>query len=266
MAAAKPWMKFYPRDWRADEKLRDCSLAARGLWIEMLAIMHASERYGRLLVNGKVPSTVSLARQVGAATDEIDPLLDELREAGVFSTDANGIIYSRRMKSDEKLVENARKNGKRGGNPKLCDKTINPAPDKGEDNGGDKDGLKLRGQSPDTLPNGNGEIADPDKIFWANSKALMQPFCKGDPGKVIGAWLRDHGKDLTIAALTAAQLEDAVNPIEYCQGYFRRHRADRKPNGRSDPASPGNYLDYLIEQKAEREAYEARQAAAAGGG
>lgn len=35
-----PWLKFYPTDWRSDPALKMCSLAARGLWIEMIALMH----------------------------------------------------------------------------------------------------------------------------------------------------------------------------------------------------------------------------------
>jgi hypothetical protein len=46
-------MKFYPADWRADAMLRLCSIAARGLWAEMMCIMHDAERYGSLLVNGR---------------------------------------------------------------------------------------------------------------------------------------------------------------------------------------------------------------------
>jgi hypothetical protein len=166
MAAAKPWMKFYPRDWRADEKLRDCSLAARGLWIEMLAIMHASERYGRLLIGGTAPSAARLARQVGTSESEVETLLAELGEAGVYSTDAAGIIYSRRMKSDEKIAENARKVGKRGGNPKLLKQTENPAQDKGEDNATDKAGDKLRGQRPEyrVPPNPQPATRIPDDV------------------------------------------------------------------------------------------------------
>jgi hypothetical protein len=51
--AGNPWMKFYPSDWRSDPALRSCTIAARGLWIEMMAIMHEAEPYGSLLVKGK---------------------------------------------------------------------------------------------------------------------------------------------------------------------------------------------------------------------
>lgn len=130
MSGRDPWMKFYPQDWRADEKLRLCGLAARGLWIEMLALMHRSERYGQLLIGGRVPTNAQLAVQVGALPDEVTALLAELSDAGVFSRAASGAIYSRRMTRDHKKAEIARKNGKKGGNPSLGKQTGKPGWDK----------------------------------------------------------------------------------------------------------------------------------------
>jgi len=130
-----PWMKFYPQDWRADEKLRMCSLAARGLWLEMLAIMHRSERYGHLLVNGHVPTDAQLAILVGAPPSEVTALLADLDGAGVFSRSANGAIYSRRMTRDHKKAKKARENGKKGGNPSLGKGKGNPAWDNPRLNG-----------------------------------------------------------------------------------------------------------------------------------
>jgi hypothetical protein len=138
MAVAAPWMKFYPQDWRADEKLRMCSLAARGLWMEMLAIMHRSERYGQLLIGGRVPTDAQLAVQAGALPDEVSALVRELEDAGVFSRTASGAIYSRRMTRDHRKAENARKNGKKGGNPSLGNKTGKLASDNLQDKGGVK--------------------------------------------------------------------------------------------------------------------------------
>jgi hypothetical protein len=147
--SAQPWMKFYPQDWRADEKLRLCSLAARGLWIEMLALMHRSERYGQLLISGHVPTDAQLAVQVGASTIEVTAMLADLELAGVFSRSAGGAIYSRRMTRDEKKAQTARKNGKRGGNPKLCNDSGNPASDNQMDKPPDKGVVKLRSQKPE---------------------------------------------------------------------------------------------------------------------
>lgn len=265
MAGAKPWMKFYPRDWRADEKLRDCSLAARGLWIEMLAIMHASERYGRLLVNGKSPSAISLARQVGAATDEIETLLDELREAGVFSTDAAGIIYSRRMKSDEKIAENARKHGKRGGNPKLCNKSGNPPLDKGADKGTDKGGLKLRGQSTESKDNiEKRKHSLPDD--WE-----PEPFGEGsDAAAIIAGWtekelaghleqFRDHHR------ARGNKFSDWQAAWGTWVRNSRAFAATHKPTARHAGSDDG-YLERVLAEKAKREEWERRNAATAAGG
>jgi len=141
-ARERPWMKFYPADWRADPTLRNCGLTARGLWMEMLALMHESERYGHLLVNGKAPSDRQLAVQAGATIDEVVSAIAELESEGVFSRDRNGTIYSRRMIRDEKKAEHARKIGKKGGNPKLGKQKENSEQDnpqhKQEVNGGVK--------------------------------------------------------------------------------------------------------------------------------
>ena len=64
-----PWMKFYPSDWRADPALRMCSLGARGLWAEMMCIMHEAEPYGCLLVNGQAigeKQTGLIGRDIGS--------------------------------------------------------------------------------------------------------------------------------------------------------------------------------------------------------
>jgi hypothetical protein len=141
-AVADAWMKFYPQDWRADERLRNCGLAARGLWMEMLALMHRSERYGYLLINGKPPTDRQLAVQVGASIDEFSCLLAELESEAVFSRDRTGTIYSRRMIRDEKKAKHAREIGKQGGNPRLLNQRENLAQDnppvKRTDNAGDK--------------------------------------------------------------------------------------------------------------------------------
>ena len=95
----QPWLKFFPSDWRADPALRMCSLAARGLWIEMLCLMHQARPHGSLLVNGKPVTVAGLANLVGAGVAEVEGFLAGLEEAGVFSPHADGALYSRRMRA-----------------------------------------------------------------------------------------------------------------------------------------------------------------------
>lgn len=115
----KPWMKWFPTDWRGDPCLRMCPLNARGLWIEMLGYMHESDPTGYFLVNGVEPSTQQLAMLVGAKPTEVATALSALEANGVFSRDERGRIYSRRIIRDVEKAERDRTNGKGGGNPQL---------------------------------------------------------------------------------------------------------------------------------------------------
>lgn len=83
--------------------LRSCSLAAKGLWIDMLCLMHEGNPYGTLKVGDKVILPAILARMVGVSLHEVEGYLQELIEAGVCSTDISGCIFSRRMIRDEEI-------------------------------------------------------------------------------------------------------------------------------------------------------------------
>lgn len=114
---SNPWLKFYPSDWRSDPALRMCSIGARGLWMEMLCVMHEND--GALSINGRALTTRQLANLAGCAVEEVDSLLSELEEAGVFSRRDDYTIYSRRMIRDAEKAETDKANGRKGGNPKI---------------------------------------------------------------------------------------------------------------------------------------------------
>ena len=102
---ARPSFQFYPSDWLRDPGLRSCSLAARGLWIDMLTFMHEAEPYGHLRLKGRDIGPDILSRMVGTSMKVARRLLTELETAGVFSRTAQGTIYSRRMVKDEAMRE-----------------------------------------------------------------------------------------------------------------------------------------------------------------
>ena len=114
------WLKWYPADWRADPRLRMCSLAARGLWIELIGYMHESPRYGYLLIGDRPPTVKQIATLVGEQVKAVERAMDELETSGVFSVE-DGIIYSRRMVRDKAKADADRENGRSGGNPKLIE-------------------------------------------------------------------------------------------------------------------------------------------------
>jgi hypothetical protein len=127
----RPFMKFFPSDWRGDAQLGMCSLAARGLLIELLNLMHAAEPRGYLTMNGVVPTEVELARLVRAGSGaELRRLLKELLDKGVLSVTEDDVIYSRRMVRETARSTIGRETGQQGGNPQLRPKPLR-VPDKG---------------------------------------------------------------------------------------------------------------------------------------
>ena len=121
------WSKFWWQDWQGDKALRTVSLAARGLWMELLCIAHDAEPYGHVLINGRSPSAEMLASLVGVRRQrELSSLLVELESAGIFSRNADGIIYCRRMVRDKATSDAGRESGRKGGNPALNGKDHEP--------------------------------------------------------------------------------------------------------------------------------------------
>lgn len=112
----KPWMKWYTSDWRAEPTLRMVSRAARSVWVDLLGLMHESTLLGSLLLNGRIPTHQDLAKVLGDDPQNLAEWMDELEEAGVFSRDEDGTIYSRKMRHDAEISEKGRKDvQKRGG-------------------------------------------------------------------------------------------------------------------------------------------------------
>lgn len=115
----RPSFQFYPADWRKDPALSVCSLAARGFWIELMCIAHESVPYGTLSINGKPMTIAQLSRATGQSVATVKKLIGELEDAGVFSRDETGTIFSRRMVKDEHIRNVRSEAGNKGGNPNL---------------------------------------------------------------------------------------------------------------------------------------------------
>lgn len=115
----RPAFQFYPADWRKDVELQSCSMAAQGLWINLMCIAHECEPYGHLTINGKAMNAAQIGRQVGLPEVDVDGLLTELMESGVARLADTGALFSLRMVKDEKLRNLRAQAGGKGGNPDL---------------------------------------------------------------------------------------------------------------------------------------------------
>lgn len=163
-----PWFKYYPADWRSDPKLRMCSLGARGLWMEMLCLMHEAEPRGSLVVSNVIVNEQQLASLVGSSLKETSKLQLELETAGVFSRDPNGTIFSRRMRRDEEKAKKDKANGSAGGNPNITP-GVNPKVG---------DGIKPRSQKLESREINNSFGTESAREFPTDGSILFsEPFC-----------------------------------------------------------------------------------------
>lgn len=115
-----PAFQFYPGDWRKDMGVQSLSFHDRGVWWEMLCLMHESERRGVLVLNSHPMNDASLSRLLGLDNQILTTTITNLLASGVASREEDtGAIYSRRMVRDEKLRNIRVIAGSKGGNPIL---------------------------------------------------------------------------------------------------------------------------------------------------
>lgn len=105
-----PALQFYVGDWKRDNSVQSCSIAARGLWFEMILMMHESPHRGYLMLTESTPMhDEHIARIAGVEQAVVTTLIEELSSKGVFDFEklqvAEGktisVIKNRRMVADE---------------------------------------------------------------------------------------------------------------------------------------------------------------------
>ncbi|PHX98318.1 MAG: hypothetical protein CK529_13775 [Rhodospirillaceae bacterium] len=102
------WSKFWWADWMRDPSLRSCSVAARGLWMDMLAIAFDGAPRGHVTIGRNPASLKQLAIIAGITEKRCTALLAELEQSEVFSRTDAGAIFSRRMVRDTDASEAGR--------------------------------------------------------------------------------------------------------------------------------------------------------------
>lgn len=76
-----------------------------------------------------------------------------------------------------------------------------------------------------SVANATGEKPiESDAAFWAAAKAFLQPEVSGDPGRLIGRWIKNTSKQDTISAIARAQVERPVSKIPFIEGCLRKYR------------------------------------------
>lgn len=109
-----PAIQIYPGDWKKDPAVRVCSIAARGLWFEILLSMFDCPERGILKTGDQAWGLPEIAAAAGIPISSAANLLAELEKNGVFSRrEPDGAIINRRMVRDEEVRRNANDRVKR---------------------------------------------------------------------------------------------------------------------------------------------------------
>lgn len=220
--AKRPAFQFYPGDWQRDLALRSCSLAARGLWHEMMCLMHDGQPYGHLKVGSRrLDDPATLAPLVGASAEAVTALLAELEAANVFSRTRKGVVFSRRMVRDEAIRNKRASGGKLGGNPKLLNLGSNLSPNL---DAKQKPTPASSSASAEDIPVGSAERSPSprDQIFGTGLGLLTnRGVSDREARSFLGALLRDHGEVRVAEAVARAALVTPIEPRGWLVGALR---------------------------------------------
>jgi hypothetical protein len=131
----RPSFQFYPADWRKDPAVQSLTYEERGVWIEMLCIMHESEIPGKLILGGLPYPNERLARLLGLSLGYLEVIITSLITLNVASIcPETGAIMNRRMVRDREISATRSETGSKGGNPNFSKGKKNPYYDKQKDN------------------------------------------------------------------------------------------------------------------------------------
>ncbi len=123
-----PAFQFYPGDWRKDVAVQSLDYHARGVWFELICLMHESDRRGVLLLGGQPMPMPALASLLGLPVPEARRVMRKLEKHGVCGReDKSGAITCRRMIRDEELRQVRAESGFLGGTARGTKQTASKA-------------------------------------------------------------------------------------------------------------------------------------------
>jgi hypothetical protein len=93
----RPSFQFYPADWRNNAKLRRCTFAERGLWIEIICLLNDSDEYGVLRWSLK-----EIARAIGCRIAELQCLVRKNVMKGTDTGQCPAYLHTPRSGRKEK--------------------------------------------------------------------------------------------------------------------------------------------------------------------
>lgn len=247
----RPSFQFYPADWKNNSKLRRCSDAARGAWVDVLCLLHDSDEYGVCRwplaeiaqasgVHMKLIKELVAKDVLKGANSMSGPYIFTPRHAGkdgepiVLVEHKDGPVwYCSRFVRDEYIrMRRGQTTQFTPDNqpPKPTPKAA-PKPPIGYGNG---DGPTSPSTSASTLkasvPTGTGENPPnaqnedhktPEELtkdeLWAVGKSILEQggMPKAQAGSFLGKLVKDYGNDVVIESVRGAVVERPADAVSF---------------------------------------------------
>lgn len=232
----RPSFQFYPGDWAANPNLKRCTFAEKGIWLEVMCLMHDQAEYGVLRWPLK-----EVAEAVKCRAAELQALVrkgvlkgdDKLLDAPFIYTPRSGrkdgepvtliptqpgpVWYSSRMVKDE-YVRTIRGEGTRFGDDKGDTPKGAPKPPLG-------DGPSSTSPS-SSPPSGNVGVNPPVVVtpYGVIAKALRQAGIEASPGTLRFRTLVDAGATAEEFLSLVPDALDKDKPFAYLLGAVEGER------------------------------------------
>lgn len=244
----RPSFQFYPGDWQANSNLRRCSHAEKGVWLDVMCLMHDQPEYGILRWPLK-----EIAQAVGCQISALRALSTKgvlkgddkhLAEAFVYTprsgrrdgepvtlvpTQDGPIWYSSRMVKDE-YVRTIRGESTRFGDGNGESPKASPKPPLG-------DGSSSPSSSPisvNSAPNGAGAKAPmtPDEIIFGYGLSLLTNAgtAEKQARSFLGGLRKQHGDETLIDRLRDCAKAKPLQPLEWLAAALPPSGGVAKPN------------------------------------
>ena len=232
----RPATLWFWDDWFSSFDVRACSLAARGLWMDMLGIMARAEIMGTLTINGKQVNNTILAGIVGKAEAEIESPLAELEENRVFSHLPDGTIICRRMFNESQRKEMISKikaaAGKKGAEARWQTDGRGMAEPQKEDMAKGMAKMALPNQS---NPNQSNKTKRDGRI-QSEFDPLFEEFWKGYPKKIA----KDYAREKFMILARAGKIPELMKATKGYMDYLKDQHI--KKNFKQEPLNPATFL------------------------
>jgi hypothetical protein len=243
----RPSFQFYPADWRNNAKLRRCSDAARGAWMDILCVLHDSDEYGVVrwpLADLARAAGVSmkLARELAGkgvlkgADSDAEPFVHTPTHAGkkgepvvLVRVTEGPVWYSSRLVRDEWL------RARRGAGSRFDSEnqpsrspTATPTRRVGERQG---DGASSSSTQDQELPTTSGANAPPVTTIFEVGVALLKRkgVIERHARSFLGRLRKEASDDVVADLVAEAERQDVSEPEAWLTAAIKRkgHSSER---------------------------------------